>query len=194
MRVLFLPLVAAGIIACQPAGKDYSGDIARLQADLESVKADLELERVRGVDSNGRIQKLEAAPRSEKIEWAILDPAGGDGYSKIDTNLAPILLTFQDSAPVGDGTKIKLQVGNMTSATLAGIKLKINYNVRAPVDRDALSEWSKSTRTIDVTLTDRLYPGTWTAVSASLPGIKPDQLGFIAVKGELNNVVMKTAE
>jgi hypothetical protein len=190
MRITILLL--AGLAGCTQSNKDYSSEIALIRSELSSVKHDLDLERRRGVDSNGRIQKLEASS-PQPADIALIDPAGPDTFQRINTNLTPILVAFYDSSPVGDGTKIKLQIGNISSATMDGIKLRVQYNVRAPQDSSKIGEWNARARNQNVDLVDRLGPGTWTTVSASLPGIKPDELGFLAVSAELGGVSLRVA-
>lgn len=189
MRVAVLTCLSL-LTGCDGMGTDQAArtEIAALRSEVESLKSQLETQRQRAVDSNGRIQALELA---SKGEWAFLDPAGGTGYSMMQTSVAPLMVSFVDSSPVGDGTKVRLQVGNMTSATFSGVGLVISYNRRVPQDVADLEKWNADLRNSSADLTDSIYPGTWNTVSVSLPGIKPEELGYLAIKGKLNVISLR---
>ena len=157
----------------------------QLRREIQTLQHELESERQRGVDRSAKITALEQASVNSR-QWAYLDPAGGTGYSLVNGGLAPVLLSFTGSEPVGDGTRIRFQVGNMTSATFSGMKLTIRYNTRPPQNGDGFEQWQEKTRTAEVTLTDQIRPGAWNSVVASLPGLKPDELGHLALKPELD--------
>lgn len=178
-------MAGCGGIANDPNAR---AEITTLRIEIESLKAQLETERQRGVDSNGRIQALEQRSMGE---WAYLDPAGGTGYATMHTSLAPLMVSFVGAQPIGDGTRIRIQVGNVTSATFSGVDLTVQYNRRVPQDSGDIEKWNSTLRNAEIALTDSIYPGTWNTVAVSLPGIKPDELGYLAVKGKLNVVSLR---
>jgi hypothetical protein len=169
-----------------------SGEIAQIKGDLSYLKSAKNEQEALQTNLNDRIKALEAvavnAPNS-----AFFDPAGGTGYQYISTNVSPIIVSFVDVSPIGDGAKIRLKVGNLTTATYTGVRLDVSYNTRIPEEATQVAAWSKKTRDVSANDASALAPGAWSMVEASLPGIKPDQLGYIVVKAHLDNLSLRTS-
>lgn len=129
---------------------------------------------------------------STKRDVAYLDPAGDTSYQYLETNVSPLLVSYVGAQPVGDSTRITLKLGNMAAATFSGANLQITYGPRAPKEGgEGLIAWSESLRTTEAKVVSELYSGKWNLVTASLPEIKPDQLGYVSVKANLDVVALR---
>lgn len=176
--------VAIALTACNGAGMTPE-DVGKMRSDLGVVKLAGELQQ-RDIDKlEARLAALESA-NSALSDTAYLDPAGGSGYQYIQTNVAPVLVSFVESSPVGDGTKIRLRVGNISNATLSGLELAVRYNKRTPTTGEGLDEWNRTLMNKDASDPKDIPPGAWAFVDVSLPGIKPDELGYLSVKINMN--------
>ena len=178
----FVSVVA--LTACSGSGLP-SAELGKMQSDIQLVKTANELQRADIVKLAERLSSLESA-RLMQSDTAYLDPAGGSGYQYIQTNVTPVLLSFVESSPIGDGTKIRLQVGNLSNATLSGLGLTVRYNKRMPATGAGVEEWNRTLMSTDASDPKDIPAGSWANVDISLPGIKPDELGYLAVKVNLD--------
>lgn len=189
-KFLFI-LTAIAISGCSGTEQPISSaEVGQLKADISFLKA---LGEAQGALIDGhqkRISELEGAA-GRVSDTAYLDPAGGPGYQYIETNVAPIIISFVDSNPIGDGTKARLKVGNLSSATFSGIEFEISYNRRVPQSGDGLARWRGDARTAIAKDARNIPAGAWTIVDVSLPGLKPDELGYMEVKAKLDTLELR---
>lgn len=184
--LLLIALMTTALAACGAADRSRDGEL--LRAELIEARTQIETNRVALENLGKELRQLRLA--SAGAEWAVLDPAAGPSYRLVSTGVAPLLVSFQDSSPVGDGTRIKMQLGNISSGAFEGAKVTVNYNTRAPQDQSAWPSWRDAMRSTEVELTERLAAGSWNTVQVSLPGIKPEELGYLEVKIGLNSVYL----
>lgn len=194
MKLSYVAVAAISITlaACSNQGHLTPADVGEIKANLSLLKATQDQQASQQSILTDRIKALEAlavnAPNS-----AFFDPAGGSGYQYISTNVSPIIVSFVDVSPIGDGAKIRLKIGNLSTATYAGVRLDVSYNTRMPEDATLIAGWSAKTRDVSANDSSSLPPGAWSTVEASLPGIKPDRLGYITVKAHLDNLSLRTS-
>lgn len=112
-----------------------------------------------------------------------LDPLS-DGYTTARTDIGPLLLSVVSSVAKADGTEVMLQIGNPTTGTLAGVMLDVDYNQRVGEGKD----WAGSMKSTKYRALTPIRGGSWTSVTVPLPGIKPDQLGYMAIAVATNEI------
>ena len=108
---------------------------------------------------------------------AYLTP-GSSGYSVIRMDLGNLTVSLEDIAPYANGSKIKLLFGNLTSATIEGLKAKIEWG---SVDEKGVPK-NKEAKAREVKLTESLIPGNWNKMEVVLEGVPPSALGFVRVR------------
>jgi len=147
-------------------------------------------------DTNKKIQELrtEVDELKRQAEWeklidgfegvAYLTP-GANGYTVVKTDMGTLAVSLDDVKPYANGSKVTLRFGNVTSATLAGLKAKIEWG---GVDKKGrpLNEEAKSR---DVQFKESLLPGAWTNTNIVLEGASPSELGFIRIRDIQNNEI-----
>lgn len=118
--------------------------------------------------------------RMEMKQWesiAYLTP-GSDGYNVIKMDLGTLTVSISNVQPYANGSKVSLIFGNLTSATIDGIKAKIEWGSvdekGMPINKDAKSR--------EISPTDQLLPGNWNKVDLVLEGVPPSSLGFIRIR------------
>lgn len=185
-------MMLVAMTACSNQAELTSADLAQMKGDLSYLKSSqarqdemhaILLERVKALESAAI-----GAPKA-----AYFDPAGGTGYQYISTNVSPVIISFIDVAPIGDGAKIRLKVGNLSTATFAGVRLDVRYNKRAPEDGSQLEAWRARIKDSSANDASELAPGAWSVVEASLPGIKPDELGYVEVSAHLDSLKLRVS-
>ncbi len=169
-------VVAALCWGCSPGGSstEASNEVAALKGALDDVK-----QRVAVLENTAKLESM----MNSATASAYLDPMS-DGYSTARTDIGPLLISFQSSSAKADGTEVVIQVGNPSAASLAGAKFLVEYNRR----QDGSPEWDSSLRRTQYTALSPLVSGAWNNVTIPLAGIKPDELGYLAVRVETNEV------
>lgn len=108
---------------------------------------------------------------------AYLTP-GSTGYAIVQMDLTKLTVGLSNIQPYANGSKVTLQFGNLSSATIDGLKATIEWG---PVDKDGTAI-NKEAKSRDVSFNEALYPGTWNNSEVILEGVPPTALGFVRVK------------
>ena len=103
---------------------------------------------------------------------------GSEGYSLIKTDLGNLTVSIVNVLPYANGSKITLQFGNLTSATIDGLKTKLEWG---PVDKEGMP-MNEKTKSRDVVFNESLISGSWTNSDVVLEGIPPTDLGFVKLQ------------
>ncbi|WP_282296161.1 DUF3251 domain-containing protein [Stenotrophomonas sp. PS02289] len=165
-----LSTLSYSLLGCSNAVSDAKVVEARL-SEMEKRTSALEAQS-RSFDT-----RLTTYIQLQGDRKAYLDPSGNAGYGAVQTDVGILLVSVSEVAPKADGTEIVLEIGNPTTATYVGAEAQINYNVRF----DGTPEWQDKLRTTKTKIQAPLRPASWNTFKTSLPGIKPDQLGHLAV-------------
>jgi len=191
MRLIVLAISVMAVGGCTRLDQPLSAaDVAQIKGDISYLKSSAEMHENFIESLQGRVGRLEGlATGGPNI--AYLDPAGGSGYQYIETNVSPIIVSFVDSSAIGDGTKARLRVGNLSSAMFSGIEFDVTYNRRAPQQPESMNDWAKGAMSITAKDARDIPAGAWTIVEVSLPGLKPEELGYLAVKAKLDTLVLR---
>lgn len=190
-RMLVIAACALATQGCQNSGPSLTAaELAQMRGDLAYLKSSQELQ-----DNlhNALLMRVEGLESAGSARTVFLDPAGG-GYQYLQTNVSPVVASFVDAVAQGDGTRIRLRIGNLSSATYSGIELGVTYNKRVPTDPASVDAWNKAGKTITARDAGELPAGAWTIVTASLPGIKPDELGHVALKADFDTLRLRTPQ
>lgn len=200
MRSKALALLVMSVAACSHDGTAIDPRSAQASIDAAAAKTSAELAAQEAKAAQKAIDELELRVRIIELNnsedftgWANLDPAGGRSYQVAETNIAPVLVSFTSATPIADGSQVRLQVGNLSTARFGGAELTLRYNKRMPQDEELRGSWFKTQRETTAKISESLVPGTWNVISVSLPGIKPDELGYLSIKVKLDTVFMYEA-
>lgn len=174
MGNILRPLAGVSVIAALFGCSVESGEAERIEgrlSDLERRAAVLE-SQTSSLDT-----KLTAFIQLDGDRKAYLDPSGNGGYGAVQTDVGILLVSVSRVSPKADGTELVLEIGNPSSATYVGAEAQIDYNVRY----ETSANWKEGLRSTKSKIVRPLLPATWNTVTTSLPGIRPDQLGYLAV-------------
>lgn len=186
--------IGYAMCACKGSQDEPSTMFMALEAKAKADAASSETERLaKQLDEmEVRVRTGEILRENDYKSWAYLDPAAGPSYMVAETNVSPILVSFTSVQAVADGSTVSLKLGNLSTARFSGAKLYARYNVRAPSEDSERGAWLKRQRVAEAKVNGDLIPGMWNVVQVSLPGIKPDALGHLEIKVELDTVYMST--
>lgn len=170
-------------------------------------------------DSRNRIQKLEYDFKIlEDITLnlqqprCVLDPTR-KGWASVETNVGRLLVRCDTEAAVQylDGHKINLVIGNPLSMNCTGFKLAVRFGPRPPVYKapddgtdfsskefaswqSNYKSWEKSLKKQQFSFTETLPSGAWTKIDMVLSPSKPEEVGYIDLIMQIDQVVLRETE
>lgn len=143
------------------------------------------------------VEKLQSEVLNLQIENALNIGAGKTatlsvtekGYSVAQMDIGSITLAVKDVAPYANGVKVKLNIGNPTSATFPGLKLNVVWANAAPGTKN----YDPSTRqTKEISIPGEIKPGMWNTEEIVLAPAKPDQIDYLTIKPSAPSVILRT--
>jgi hypothetical protein len=104
---------------------------------------------------------------------------GSTGYSVIRCDLGFLTVSLDNIQTYANGSRVTLQLGNLTNATINGAKASLEWG---RTNEKGLPRLDAASRSREVTINRSLRPGAWTTVPVVLEGVPPSELGFVRVK------------
>jgi len=161
--------VALSTVGCeQKRNTAQDAALSGLTTKVEALEKRLEsIEQSRSFD--------ELLRDSDRI--AFLTP-GADGYSVLRGDLGMMTVSLRNIEPYANGSRVTLQFGNLTSATINGAKVKVEWG---KVDAKGIPD-NETAKSREVTFTQSLGSGRWTNISVVLEAVPPTDLGFVRIR------------
>lgn len=159
-------MLIAGLLSLWGCAEDAR--VAPLQARVAALEKQLE------------DLKFQVSLQSDMQRWdhiAYLTP-GSQGYAAVKTDLGYLTVNVANIAPYANGSKVSLTFGNLTSATIDGLKAKIEWG---SVDERGVPKNAEA-KSREVTVTESLNPGAWNKADFVLEGVPPAALGFVRLR------------
>ena len=189
-KFLIILLLATVTSGCNYFSHSGGEQIAKVQ-EFETKVTELE-KKVTELEWDLLSTKLEA----EKYNSANFDPAEGKGYQRLDTSSGTLLISLSDVRPYLDGVKVRLELGNIQSASYSGFVISSEYSKRYPKyikdqpeqNKKNREEYESSKRKKEEKFTQLLKAGAWNTVEITLPDIKPNEFGNLELKVKMSTV------
>jgi outer membrane murein-binding lipoprotein Lpp len=163
------------VVLVLAAGCTQDNRVAPLEGKVASLEAKTAALEKRMEELNFQVSFQASSQGWDRI--AYLTP-GTDGYSAVKMDLGYLTVNLADIAPYANGSKVTLTFGNLTSATIDGLKAKIEWG---PVDEKGLPKGEQG-KSREISLAESLYPGAWNKTDVVLEGVPPTALGFVRLK------------
>lgn len=182
---LLCPLTALLLIGCHEFTPSPQVPAATIDAALRAQVAQLRTE----VDALAeRVQELEKKRARDEVDAsletrAVLQPES-QGYQVIRTTVGALLVSIEDIEPYADGSRVTLEFGNASSATLMGVKATMLWQARLGEELQ-----TQPVRSREVDFLKPLLAGRWTRVRVTLEEVPPDRLSYVAFRNITHNAV-----
>lgn len=111
------------------------------------------------------------------------------GYSVAEMPVGSVLIAVRDVTAYANGVKIKLDIGNPTSATFPGLKLQVAWANAAPGSKNYDADTFQKK---EISIAGDIKPGLWNTEEIVLAPAKPDQLDYLSIKPSASTVVLRT--
>lgn len=141
--------------------KNLDSKVTALEGDIKQLK--------------GQVSISETLTNLDGI--AFMTP-GSNGYSLIKTDLGSLTVSLKNIQPYANGSKVTLQFGNLTAATIDGLNAKLDWG---SLDKSGMPN-NQDAKSRDVTFNESLQSGSWTNTQVVLEGIPPTELGFVRLR------------
>jgi uncharacterized coiled-coil protein SlyX len=102
---------------------------------------------------------------------------GVDGYKVVSTDLGKLTVRIQKVESSANGSRVTLEVGNLTSADIRGLKATVQCG---GLDSQGQPDYATA-QSRAITFNGELKSGRWANLSMTLEGVPPDKLGFIVL-------------
>lgn len=177
-------LAAAAAIAVALTSCGFVEEQSRQGANLTTTNIELAAlkQRVDALEADSA--RAISTSKLEPVLVAEFDPAADTGFQLVQTAVTPVLVMFKDVEPLADGARARLQIGNLSAAGLEQANIKVSYRARS----------GGELLTVSQAVLKSMPPGAWTEVQASLPYVKPSDLGYLAVEVQLSTVTLRKAQ
>ena len=149
---------------------------SRLDAADKTIQT--QAEKIEALE--GRVNELESKVvmldvSKDEYKSVTLDPSDR-GFGRLDSSVGTFAVLIAQVSAHADGVRVRLQVGNLTTAAVSGGTFKAKWGPRMPKtgEKDWVKQygsWRKSLSEKDIPFTEELRPGTWNNVNIVLPGI-----------------------
>jgi hypothetical protein len=179
---------AAALSGC---GQNPLTKVSELERTVAEQNARIEDLAKKLKDAELKLFFLELSKDSYKT--ATFDPAADEGFSRIDTSVGTLAVAIREVKPHADGVKVRLHVGNLTSATVSGGKFKAKWGPRmSKVEsgewQTTYVQWQKKLHEQESNFTQELRPGTWNNLTLTLPGVPPEQFGYLELSLDTSQI------
>lgn len=170
--------------------------IMKLENQASDTGTKLNNTEARLSEAVGKLFLLELS--KDPFKTATFDPAADKGFQRIDTSVGSLAVAIRGITPYADGIKIRLDVGNLTSAVISGGTFTAKWGPRMPKTNNTDSfkkymEWKEKLVEKESKFTEELRPGTWNNLNLTLPGLPPEQFGYLELSLDTNNIKMSVA-
>jgi hypothetical protein len=189
----------------KPEIERLSAENKKLQDEISASKSKIGLIEIINKIQTDRAREF--YKRLNSLESRVRDSATIDfvskGYSRVDTESGFLLLVFHDVQPFADGAKVILEIGNPLAVNFRGLRIKAKWGRREPEYKDDTDsdkwlkdyeDWGKSLHKKEFDLTDVLRSEYWNRISLILPDTKVNDLGYLNLTLETNQVSMRQAK
>lgn len=184
IRPLCCIVVAAALIGCQDAGT--SAELAALKASVSSLEAKAaEFEttvsdvRDEAARTEGALLYLNSTVIAD--DSVTFDPSDDSAFQVLATSIGFLTVKPITVRAHANGSKLALQIGNLTNADIAGYELTLVYGPKQPdvSDPAAVNAWVAQRKTVTAKPKRELKKGAWTTVEVTLPEYPPEQVGQV---------------
>jgi hypothetical protein len=162
-----LPLLLLALVGCNPAPST-----SQAPDDLEK--------RIR--DLQAQVWKLETT--LSRHDSAIFDPAAEPAFQRLNSSMGTFAVSVNDIRAHADGARVRLDVGNLTTATYKGAVFSVKWGTRFDSTTMKYLEWWETVRETKHKANIDLRPGAWNKVTLTLPGVPPEKLGYLELSME----------
>ncbi|EBT1646911.1 DUF3251 domain-containing protein [Salmonella enterica] len=136
----------------------------------------------------GRIER-----KQRLFDYTELDPSQTRYFIINNGNigLAGRILSIE---PIDDGSIIHLDLVNLLSIPVSNLAFNMTWGTKKPSEAKDLPRWKQLLLNTKMDSTIELLPGTWTNVTLTLKGVSPNNLKYLKIGINMENVIFDSIQ
>ncbi|EDS9506750.1 DUF3251 domain-containing protein [Salmonella enterica subsp. enterica] len=136
----------------------------------------------------GRIER-----KQRLFDYTELDPSQTRYFIINNGNigLAGRILSIE---PIDDGSVIHLDLVNLLSIPVSNLAFNMAWGTKKPSEAKDLPRWKQLLLNTKMDSTIELLPGTWTNVTLTLKGVSPNNLKYLKIGINMENVIFDSIQ
>ncbi|EHQ4813744.1 DUF3251 domain-containing protein [Salmonella enterica] len=136
----------------------------------------------------GRIER-----KQRLFDYTELDPSQTRYFIINNGNigLAGRILSIE---PIDDGSVIHLDLVNLLSIPVSNLAFNMTWGTKKPSEAKDLPRWKQLLLKTKMDSTIELLPGTWTNVTLTLKGVSPNNLKYLKIGINMENVIFDSIQ
>jgi len=132
--------------------------------------------------------RLEYLAKDEDDEAAFVSTEE-NSYATVKTEHGAFIVVCKEATPYLDGYKVKLAIGNITSASFSGAEITATWGAMNPVERFLDEHKKEQKKTFN--LTTIFPPGQYSDIEIVLTPAKPEEIKKIKVSLLFNSISLR---
>ncbi|EGK6770706.1 DUF3251 domain-containing protein [Salmonella enterica] len=96
--------------------------------------------------------------------------------------------------PIDDGSVIHLDLVNLLSIPVSNLAFNMTWGTKKPSEAKDLPRWKQLLLNTKMDSTIELLPGTWTNVTLTLKGVSPNNLKYLKIGINMENVIFDSIQ
>ncbi|EAV9438192.1 DUF3251 domain-containing protein [Salmonella enterica] len=210
----FIPLLALGFTFFL-SGCDYFADkhlVEELKKQQKEQETKINLLKKQQKEQEAKINLLEKqqttlinttqkvaevvgrVERKQRLfDYTELDPSQTRYFIINNGNigLAGRILSIE---PIDDGSVIHLDLVNLLSIPVSNLAFNMTWGTKKPSEAKDLPRWRQLLLNTKMDSTIELLPGTWTNVTLTLKGVSPNNLKYLKIGINMENVIFDSIQ
>ncbi|ELI7337391.1 DUF3251 domain-containing protein [Salmonella enterica] len=136
----------------------------------------------------GRVER-----KQRLFDYTELDPSQTRYFIINNGNigLAGRILSIE---PIDDGIVIHLDLVNLLSIPVSNLAFNMTWGTKKPSEAKDLPRWKQLLLNTKMDSTIELLPGTWTNVTLTLKGVSPNNLKYLKIGINMENVIFDSIQ
>lgn len=142
----------------------------------------------KGAEVVGRVER-----KQRLFDYTELDPSQTRYFIINNGNigLAGRILSIE---PIDDGSVIHLDLVNLLSIPVSNLAFNMTWGTKKPSEAKDLPRWKQLLLNTKMDSTIELLPGTWTNVTLTLKGVSPNNLKYLKIGINMENVIFDSIQ
>ncbi|EBY5611475.1 DUF3251 domain-containing protein [Salmonella enterica] len=180
----------------QPKEQETKINLLEKQQKEQEAKINL-LEKQQTTVINTTQKVAEVVGRIERkqrlFDYTELDPSQTRYFIINNGNigLAGRILSIE---PIDDGSVIHLDLVNLLSIPVSNLAFNMTWGTKKPSEAKDLPRWKQLLLNTKMDSTIELLPGTWTNVTLTLKGVSPNNLKYLKIGINMENVIFDSIQ
>ncbi|EKH2294640.1 DUF3251 domain-containing protein [Salmonella enterica] len=136
----------------------------------------------------GRVER-----KQRLFDYTELDPSQTRYFIINNGNigLAGRILSIE---PIDDGSVIHLDLVNLLSIPVSNLAFNMTWGTKKPSEAKDLPRWKQLLLNTKMDSTIEILPGTWTNVTLTLKGVSPNNLKYLKIGINMENVIFDSIQ